>query len=136
VSSATCIKGTSILIRFSNLLSEIGSHSNDNRFLLYCCTSTRLLNFFFGLVFILLRVWNTLSLIFVSPLRYWRREREITGESALNNWESLAAQCDRLIHSGLSSSRVSHPRSVALACSLGMTLTLFIIAVSTSQRSL
>lgn len=46
------------------------------------------------------------------------RERELSGESALCNWESLAAQCDRLIHSGLSSTRVSHPRSVALACSL------------------
>ncbi|XP_023345892.1 suppressor of fused homolog [Eurytemora carolleeae] len=46
------------------------------------------------------------------------RERELTGDSALSDWASLAQQCDRLIYSGLNSRRVSYPRGVALACSL------------------
>ena len=39
------------------------------------------------------------------------------GLSALSNWEALARQCDRLIEADYSS-RVSHPRTVALACNL------------------
>ena len=39
------------------------------------------------------------------------------GLNALNNWESLARQCDRLIEADFNS-RISYPRTIALACNM------------------
>jgi len=48
-----------------------------------------------------------------------KESKQSIQESALNNWESLARQCDRLIETNCGQpNRVSFPKSISLACNL------------------
>jgi suppressor of fused-like protein len=48
-----------------------------------------------------------------------RDTKQGTQESALNNWESLARQCDRLIETNTGyQNRITFPKSISLACNL------------------
>ena len=70
-----------------------------------------------------IEVWSRPTNLFQPFNQPLSRERELGGAGALSDWDSLSQQCDRLINtaSGLTShARVSYPRSVALACNLGM----------------